>query len=216
MKTTIIIADDHPVVRMGLRTLLEREPDCRVVGEAADGVEAVRLARDLAPDVLILDLMMPGMNGMTVIGETARDTPSTRVIILSMHSDRSYVNEALRRGARGYVVKDCLADQIALAIRTVMSGSLFLADGLPEGPRDLFDLAALPDAGERLAELTAREKEIVSHIAQGQSNKEIAECLSISVRTVETHRARIMHKLGLKSHAALIHYAARNRLHLQA
>ncbi len=201
MPITILIADDHPVVRMGLRTLLEREPDCRVVAEADDGVAAVSLAEQCHPDILILDLMMPGRNGMDVIDEIVRQAPSTRVIVLSMHCDRAYVDEAFRRGARGYVAKDSLGERIQVAVRTVMTGGQFIAEAPPVAPYG----RTAPAAPVR--PLTPREREILASIAKGMSNKEIALHLSISVRTVETHRSRIMHKLELKSHAALIRFA---------
>lgn len=208
MAITIVIVDDHPVVRMGLRTLMEGEPECRIVGEAANGKEAVALVEDLCPNVLILDLMLPGMNGMQVIGEVRHRAPATRVIVLSMHSDRAYVNEAFRRGAHGYVVKDSLAEQIMVAIRTVMTGSRFPADRTPAAGHAGSASGTSSGVDCRSHDLTAREQEILMHIANGKSNKEIADSLAISVRTVETHRARIMHKLDLRSHAALIHFAA--------
>lgn len=209
MAITIIIADDHPVVRMGLRLLLEREPGLAIVGEAATGPETVQLVRRLAPRVVILDLMMPGMNGMEVLDELRLLDPRPRIIILSMHSDRSYVSEAIRRGANSYVVKDSLVGQIVRAIHAVAADRDFFPT--PQAETRAARNAA-PGSGDPFDSLTNREKEILAHVAQGRANKEIADQLAISVRTVETHRARIMRKLDLQSHAALIHYATQKKL----
>jgi DNA-binding NarL/FixJ family response regulator len=212
--TTIVLADDHAIVRIGLRTLLAAESGCSVVGEAVNGVAAVEMVRELRPDVLILDLMMPEMSGMQVIDEIKRAAPGTRIIVLSMHADRSYVSESLQKGADGYVVKDSLAHEIVGAIHAVMAGATYLSEPLQAcmvaGERN--DTAALP---VRDKILTAREKEILSMVARGMANKEIAALLFISIRTVEAHRSRIMRKLNIHSHAGLIHFAMRqNILHL--
>jgi two-component system response regulator NreC len=205
MTISIIIADDHPVVRMGLRSLLSRQAGFQVIGEAADGEEAVRLAQDLRPQVLVVDLLMPRLNGMQVVERVRKTAPGMHIIILSMYSDRSYVNEALQLGADGYVVKDSMAEEIVHAIRTVAAGKRHF----PEDPTDTGRTeAAGAGRRDRPCALTTREDEILALIARGQANKEIAGQLGISVRTVEVHRARIMRKLSLQTHASLIHYAA--------
>lgn len=209
MAISIIIADDHPVVRMGLRLLLDREKAFQVIGEAADGIETVKLVREKPPQVLILDLMMPGMTGMQVVEKVKQDSPGTRIIILSMHSDRSYISEAMRKGADGYVVKDSLADQIVQAVQAVSAGNTFFPAPASDRISGMDRVQDRSLADDHYELLTAREREILAHIAQGRTNKEIADQLVISVRTVETHRARIMRKLDLQSHAALIHYATR-------
>ena len=209
--TTIVVADDHFVVRVGLQTLLSGEPGYRVVGEAIDGRAAVESVRELRPDVLILDLMMPALNGMEVIEEVKRIAPKTRVIVLSMHANESYVSEALHKGADGYVVKDSLASELFDAIHAVMTGRRYLSGRFSLQPRE----KPLPQTGRGTAakaSLTVREQEVLLQIAQGRANKEIATRLSISIRTVETHRSKIMRKLGIKSHAGLIHYATKQNV----
>jgi len=210
--TTIVLADDHAIVRIGLRTLLAAEPDCTVVGEAINGLAAVEMVRELLPVVLILDLMMPVMNGIQVIGEVKRTAPKTRIIVLSMHADRSYVNEALQKGADGYVVKDSLAHEIVGAIHAVISGNSYLSDPLKVCELDSSRYTGAADMRDRDMMLTGREREILSMVARGMANKEIAALLTISIRTVEAHRSRIMRKLNIHSHAGLIHFAMRQNL----
>lgn len=209
MAISILIADDHAVVRLGLRTLLARVPDCAVVGEAVDGLEAVNLVLRLDPDILVLDLMMPKLNGLQVIDEIKRKSVRTRVIVLSIYDHVSYVHESMQRGADAYVLKDSLADEIVRAILAVTAGRRFVSERLsrhlvPDGA----PASSVGTAGNTGA-LTARERDVLVLIAGGYANKEIAARFGISVRTVEAHRARIIRKLGLHSHAGLIHYAMR-------
>ena len=210
--TTLVLADDHIIVRIGLKTLLSGEPGCKVVGEAMNGVAAVEMVRELRPDVLILDLMMPGMNGIQAIGEVKRTVPKTRIIILSMHANQSYVSKALQKGADGYVVKDSLAHEIVGAIRSAMSGTTYLSEPLKVCEQAGSRYSSASDVRDRDKMLTVREKEILSLVARGRANKEIATLLSISIRTVEAHRSRIMRKLNIHSHAGLIHFAMRENL----
>jgi len=207
--TTIMLADDHKIVRQGLRALLEAEPDFHLVGEAGDGLEAVQLAARLCPDVLVLDLMMPGLGGLEVTLQVGKRSPQTRVIILSMHADEAYVLEALRNGAAGYVLKESSADELVQAVREVVAGRRFLSSPLSERAIDAYVSKAQEVALDRYETLTAREREVLHLAAEGHTNAEIADRLSISSRTAETHRANMMRKLALRSQTDLIRYALR-------
>ena len=209
MTTTIMLADDHKIVRQGLRALLEAEPDFHLVGEAGDGLEAVQLAARLCPDVLVLDLMMPGLGGLEVTLQVGKRSPQTRVIILSMHADEAYVLEALRNGAAGYVLKESSADELVQAVREVVAGRRFLSSPLSERAIDAYVSKAQEVALDRYETLTAREREVLHLAAEGHTNAEIADRLSISSRTAETHRANMMRKLALRSQTDLIRYALR-------
>lgn len=209
MTTTIMLADDHKIVRQGLRALLEAEPDFHLVGETGDGLEAVQLAERLCPDVLVLDLMMPGLGGLEVTLQVGKRSPQTRVIILSMHADEAYVLEALRNGAAGYVLKESSADELVQAVREVVAGRRFLSSPLSERAIDAYVSKAQEVALDRYETLTAREREVLHLAAEGHTNAEIADRLSISSRTAETHRANMMRKLALRSQTDLIRYALR-------
>jgi len=205
--TTIVLADDHHVVRQGLRAVLEAESHFRVVGESGNGLEVARLVERLRPDVLVIDLMMPGLNGLEITRQVKKGSPKTHVIVLSMHRDESYVVEALKNGAAGYVVKDSSVDELFKAIREAIAGRRYL------GP-PLSNSAILAYAGQgrattidRYNSLTNREREVFQLAAEGHSNTEIGKRLFISPRTVEIHRARMMQKLGLRSQSDLIFYA---------
>ena len=206
----ILLADDHNILRDGMRLLLERQPGFVVVGEAADGRETLQLAQDQRPDVVVMDIAMPNMNGIEATRRIVASHPSVGVVILSMHQDESYVLRSLKAGARGYLLKDSLRADVIEAIRTVAQGRSFLTrqvsrllqeDYIREmerrGLEDSYDL------------LTDREREVLQLVAEGRANKEVASVLNISLTTVETHRAHTLQKLGLHSVPELILYAVR-------
>jgi DNA-binding NarL/FixJ family response regulator len=204
MPIQVLLADDHQVVRQGLRGLLERE-GFRVVGEAADGREAVRLAETTHPDVTILDLAMPSLNGVEAAREILRAAPRTKAILLTMHTDDPYVLEALRAGVSGYVLKTQAADDLVQAIREVSRGSIYLSPGVSRTVVDAYrsksDLPPDP--------LSPREKEVLQLVAEGKTTKEVAGILGISVKTAESHRMHIMSKLDIHETASLVRYAIR-------
>ena len=206
----ILLADDHPVVRDGLRALLEREADMSIVAEAADGREAVRLAEEHSPDVVIMDLAMPILNGIEATRRIVAKRPHTAVVILSMHQDESYVLGSLNAGAKGYLLKDSMRKEVIEAIRTVSQGRSFLTRKvsamLQEDYISQLRRRGLEDSYELL---TDREREILQLIAEGRANKEVASLLNISLTTVETHRTHILQKLDLHSVPELILYAVR-------
>jgi DNA-binding NarL/FixJ family response regulator len=204
---TIILADDHRIVRQGLRALLEAEPDFQLIGETGDGLEAVQLAQRLQPDVVVLDLMMPSINGLEATRQISDGCPQTRVIILSMHADEGYVLESLRNGAAGYVLKDSSADDLARAVREVVAGRRYLSAPLSERAIEVYMQKAQETPLDPYERLTNREREVLHLAAEGHSSTEIADRLSISSRTVETHRANMMRKLDLRSQTGLIRYA---------
>ncbi len=206
----ILLADDHIVIRGGLRLVLERELGFRVVGEAADGKEAIKLAQDLSPDVAVLDVAMPNLNGIEAARQITAASPAIAVVMLSMHSDESYVLRALNAGARGYLLKDSPEEDLIAAIRAVSEGKAFFS---PAISRVLVDdyvrqmrKRGLEDSYELL---TAREREVLQLLAEGKSNKEIAGRLNLSTYTVETHRSNLMEKLNLHGIPELILYAVR-------
>lgn len=209
MPVSILLADDHQVVRQGLRALLEAEPDFRVVGEAADGLEATRLVERLHPDVAVVDLIMPGLNGMEVTRQITTRVPETRVVVLSMHANEAYVLEALRNGAAAYVLKDSSAAELVEAVRAVVAGRHYLSAPLSERAIDTYRQRAKEATLDIYEMLTMREREVLHLAAEGHSGPEIASRLSISPRTVETHRANLMRKLGLRTQTDLVRYALR-------
>jgi two-component system response regulator NreC len=211
MAIRILLADDHKIVRQGLRTLLEQEPDMEVVAEAEDGRIAVRLARELAPQVVIMDVGMPDLNGIEATRQVLADTPGLKVIALSMHSDRRFVVNMLKAGASGYLLKDSAFEELAAAIRVVMLNKTYLSPGVSDivikdyvqGPREDSSVFSV---------LTPREREVLQLMAEGKSTKQIADRLHVSVKTIETHRQQIMTKLGIHSVAELTKYAVREGL----
>lgn len=205
MPTTVLIADDHQILREGLRSLLQSEPGIEVVAEACNGRDAVRLARDLRPDVVIIDVEMPDLNGVEATGQVLAEVPKTKVIALSMHSDRRFVTGMLAAGACGYLLKDAAFEELALSIRKVMQNEVYLSP--PIAGVVVSQLVATQGTSTTL--LTARETEVLQHLSEGQSTSAIADVLNISVKTVETHRRQIMSKLDLHSVAELTKYAIR-------
>jgi len=209
-ETTIILAEDHHIVRQGLRALLEAEPDIQIVGEAANGLEAAQLAESRQPDVMIVDLMMPGLNGLEVTRQVAQRSPHTQVIILSAFENEAYVTEALGSGAAGYVLKKSSAADLVQAVREVVAGRRYLSPSLSERAIEAYVryVQQVRDSDlDPYETLTPREREVLHLAAEGHTNAEIAERLSISPRTVETHRANMMRKLGLRTSTDLIRYA---------
>jgi len=209
MSINILLADDHHLVRQGLRVLLEGESDFMIVGEAADATEAVQQSERLRPDVILLDLMMPGLHGLAALRQVVKCVPQTRVIILSMHSNGAYVFEALRDGAAGYVLKTSRADELVLAVREVVAGRRYLSPPLTEKVVESYRQGTGGVVLDPYDTLTAREREVLHLVSQGLVNAGIADRLCISTRTVETHRANLMRKLNLRSHTELIRYALR-------
>ena len=206
---SILLADDHPVVRRGLRALLEAVPDFRVTGETGDGLEVVRLVEELRPQVLVLDLMMPGVGGLEVARQVNLRFPTTKVVILSMHANEAYVLEALRNGASAYVLKDAGGGELLQAVRSVVAGSRYLSAPLSE--RAIADYVEKAKSAplDPVGELTTREREVLGLAAEGQNTGDIAARLGISPRTAETHRANLMRKLGLHNQTDLVRFAIR-------
>ena len=203
----IVIADDHTVVRIGLRTLLEKEADFQVIGEASDGTQTINFVKLLDPDVVILDMIMPGINGIEITRQIKKISPHTQIIILSMHANEAYVLETLKKGASGYVLKDSTGNDLVKAVREVIAGRRYLSPPLSERALERYIQISTNTGLDSYEALTEREREVVCLAAEGFSNAEIAEKLSISQRTAETHRFNLMHKLRLKNNAELIHYA---------
>lgn len=209
----VLLADDHSIVRRGMRSLLETEDSVEIVAEAADGLEALRLCEEHRPDLLILDVAMPKLNGIDVAARVQKMQPPPRAIMLSMHLDESYVMRSLNAGARGYLLKDATDEDLIPAIRAVAAGKSYFSPAVSgvlaaeyveqlqeRGLTDSYDL------------LTDREKEVLQLLAEGRSNKEVAALLEVGLSTVETHRGNLMQKLGLHSTAEIVLYAVRKRL----
>jgi DNA-binding NarL/FixJ family response regulator len=198
-KITVLLVDDHSLVRRGFRRMLEDEPDLTVVGEAGDGEEAVALARELKPQVVVMDCALPKLNGLDATRQIREALPETAVLMLSMHAENTWVRQAIDAGAKGYVLKNAMNLELGAAVRRVASGE------------EIFDQVEQPEAlkGERGGRLTPRELEVLQMIVDGKSNKEIATALDLSANTVAVHRANIMNALGIHKTAELVVYAIR-------
>lgn len=206
---TIVIADDHDVVRLGIRTLLEKEPGFHIAGEAKNGMETVDLVKRLKPRLLLLDLMMPDINGIQVTRKIKKYSSKTDVIILSMHNNEAYVLEALKNGASGYVLKESRASELVHAIHEVIAGRRFLSPPLSECAIEAYIRTAGQTMLDIYGTLTNREREVLQLSAEGSNTIDIAEKLSISLRTAEVHRFNLMRKLGLHNQTELVRYAIR-------
>ncbi len=211
MKTKILLADDHQIVRQGLRSLLDQHPDMEVVGEAEDGRRAVELAEELQPDVVIMDVGMPGLNGVEATRQVALQDGKAKVVALSMHSDRRFVGEMLKAGAKGYLLKDGAFEELANAIRTVQANRVYLSPKIANFVVEDYVRKNPETQGKKsaYASITPREREVLQLFAEGQSTKQVAATLHLSVKTVETHRRQIMEKLQIFSVAELTKFAIR-------
>ncbi len=209
MPISILVADDHKIFREGLRALIDRQKGMRVVAEAEDGRRAVRLAQDLAPDVVVMDVSMPQLNGFEATRQIVERVPGVRVLALSMHSEEPYVGEMLSAGASGYLLKDCAFEELADAIATVMSGRIYLSPNITARVVEDYVRQYADPRPAAASRLTAREREVVQLLAEGRTVKETAHLLHVSAKTVETHKNRVMKKLSLAGIADLTRWAIR-------
>jgi two-component system, NarL family, response regulator NreC len=208
----IVLADDHQVVRKGLKALLSVQADFHIVGESGDGLETLDVVERLNPDILVLDLMMPGINGLEVIRQLGKKKLKTRIVVLSMHSNEAYVLEAIRSGAQAYILKDSSPEDLVSGIREVMLGHSYLSAPLSEKSIEAYSHKTRTTAVDLYSRLTSREREILQLAAQGYTNDKIATRLYISPRTVETHRTNLMHKLDLHNQGQLTQFALQRGL----
>lgn len=206
-KWRILLADDHAVIRQGLKLLVDAQPDMQVIGEAGDGREAWQRAKELRPDVVVMDVSMPECSGAEATGLLAADCPEVRVLALTFHEDEEYLRQLLQAGAAGYLLKRAAAEELTMAIRTVAAGGVYLDPSLAGRVVGGYIGKPAPDGEARRGDLSEREAEVLRLIAWGYSNKEIASQLRISVKTVETYKTRIMEKLEFRSRVDLVRYA---------
>lgn len=213
MSANILLADDHQILREALRLLLDTQPDFHVIAETGDGLEAAELVEKHRPDILIVDMMMPGLSGLEVARRTKRVSPSTRVIVLSMHDSEGYVVESLQVGVAGYVLKKSSSQELVFAIRQALAGNLYLSPSLNERAIQAYMQRAKESRLEDpFDSLTDREREVFQLAAEGMNNPQIAARLSLSARTIEMHRGNLMKKLGLKSQTDLVKFAVKRGL----
>ncbi|SEP48025.1 two component transcriptional regulator, LuxR family [Methylobacterium sp. ap11] len=205
----VVLADDHPVVLAGIRALLKADPEIDLVGEATDGGEALPMIRAVAPDIAVVDVSMPGLNGLELTERVTGECPGTRVLVLTVHEDAAYVQPLIRAGARGYLLKRSAADDLLRAVRAVASGGVYLDPSIAgHALAEPSGADGRPGTTEGREPLSPRETETLRLIAQGFSNKEIARRIDVSVKSVETYKARAAEKLGLKTRAEIIRYGA--------
>jgi two-component system, NarL family, response regulator NreC len=212
MKIKVLLADDHAMMRGGLRMLLEQHAELAVVGEAEDGRETVRLAKKLSPDVVVMDIAMPDMNGIEATRQILADRPGAKVIALSMHSDRHFVSEMLKAGATAYLLKQCAVDELITAIKTVLKNQTYLSPCISGVVVDNFVRNTSKSDSTVFSHLTDREREVLQLMAEGKTSKVIANQLNLSIKTIETHRMKIMEKLNIHTVAELTKYAIREGL----
>jgi len=213
MSIGILVADDHALVREAFSSLLEKEPDLEVIAEAGDGREAVQLARELGPNLVIMDIAMPGMNGIDAIRQIVARVPEVKVLALSMYSDRRFVVEVLNAGASGYLLKECASEEVIRAVHVVGAGEVYLCPQIARIVVEAYVQLSERNGGSIMCSgLSPREREALQLMAEGKTTKEIASILSVSVKTVESHRLRTMNKLNIHSVAGLTRYAVREGL----
>lgn len=212
MGITILLVDDHKILRQGLWTLLAKEPDMEVLAEADDGRDAVRLARDLSPQVVIMDVGMPDLNGIEATRQVLQESPDTKVIALSMHADRRFVANMIKAGASGYLLKDSAFEELATAIRKVVAGKTYLSHEISHVLVKDYIQGGAGDEASVFSVLTPREREVLQLMAEGKTNRQIAETLCVSPKTVDTHRQQIMKKLEIHNIVELTKYAIREGL----
>ncbi len=212
MAIKLLIADDHAIVRHGLNESMQMEDDIEIVGQAQDGLSTIRMVQELLPDVVIMDISMPELNGMDATREIVRDYPKVKVIALSMHSAKKFVREMFKAGASGYLLKDCEFDELALAIRTVMSGKSYITPEIADVVVDNYVRTSSGETSSVFSVLSKREREVLQLLAEGKTTKQIGLKLGISPKTVEAHRLRVMEKLDLDNVAQLTKYAVQEGL----
>lgn len=206
---TLFLADDHTLVREGIAALINKVPDMRVVGQCGDGLRVVQEAIQAQPDVVLLDLSLPGLNGLDVCRTLSRKLKSAAVLVLTMHTDEEFIVRALENGASGYLPKEAAAEQLHEAVRAVARGDLYLGPGVP---RTVLERIAAGSRNDPYDRLTTRERQVLQQIAEGNTNKKVAETLGLSVKTVDTHRAHLMRKLGIHDQTTLVKYAIKKKI----
>jgi len=204
---TVFLADDHVMVREGLAAMLKQHDDIQIVGQCGDGLTVADEAARVCPDVIVLDIMMPGLNGLDICRELTRKTKSIGVLILSMCEDEQFIAKALEYGASGYLLKESAAQQLVEAVRAVARGELFLGPGIPRSVLDY-----MSNGGDPYETLTTRERQVLQAVAEGRTNRQVAEQLGLAVKTVDTHRMRLMRKLGIHDQTNLVKFAVRRGL----
>jgi two-component system, NarL family, response regulator NreC len=213
VKTTILIADDHDVVRAGLRFLLERQEDMEILGEAADGRQVIQMAEELHPSVIVMDIAMPQLNGIDAAAQILRRSPDTKIVILSMYADEEFLVRALSAGVKGYLLKDSVQGDLVRAVRAVAAGRSFFSPAIAQTLAEDYIRQLQSKGVEDTYELlTEREREILQLLAEGRSNKEAAGVLNVSPYTIETHRTHLMQKLNLHNTAEIVLYAVRKKI----